>query len=749
QVVLIDPQYYDLEAYVDVRQEQPGSNPAGTDPTESFPVSTQTEIWWEEFCTSNTHYRLVNDNDTANPEDLDIDVSGSVLNFILTNTDALPLRVQLRNRGGHDADDYFAYVTFGDAMTVQSAPGNCSVTTNPPPMPVWIDPVGPPASATIYACDVGVVPAARTRNLDFTVVKSTDASAEDDLTFRADVIGEITLNNGTPLWFPTVQPRGDGILDRANNYSIDAVRARVVGYNLTKNQLGNCSENNPPPSSPDVEVQIGEECEVHIESGGWFGFLTPGYDYIAMQDVRVIDTLPNGQGYISSTDPFAPGYSTAQILNASLNPPPSPLDEAPFDWTHNQNDPAERITVKDHWFRVDATTRLLNDPIDLRSPPNVHAALSRNVLTSTFDGVFMNPLTNEEEIYTFGTSTTGYPPEFRRRVDLTVTEPNLIVTKEVCIEQDFGIGPSCSNFQPFVDTGDAYDTYIFRVTVTNQAAANGVTRAPAYDVTVFSDMDPSDLIYIVPFDADNLDNDGDGEIDEVGGEGSIVPNNTTSINGSSPAQIITAYSHSDALLKIDAGETVTFYYRVDPDDRVSPQQQLIETAYATYDSLENSSGNQSAPLGNNGEVGGARQYTSATSTATIRIIPVETDPKAILRLSNTPNIYPVMPQPVSIGEEVEFELRTLIPVALLRSFLVRDVLPAGMSCAEAPVVNLNAAPYDAAGFVPGGVFTPSCSGRTVFWNFGNQRITTSDRDDRRFDFGVQFIARIDNVIQNQ
>jgi hypothetical protein len=196
-------------------------------------------------------------------------------------------------------------------------------------MPVWVDPVGPPASATIYECYVGVVRPNRNRNLDFQVVKNTNANADDDLTFRADVIGEITLNDGTLLWFPTVQARGDGITDRANNYTIDAVRARVVGYNLTKNQLGTCSENNPPPS-PDVEVQIGEECEVHIESGGWFGFLTPGYDYIAMQDMQVVDNLPNGQGYISSTDPFAAGYSTGQILNATLNPPPSPLDEAPL-----------------------------------------------------------------------------------------------------------------------------------------------------------------------------------------------------------------------------------------------------------------------------------------------------------------------------------------------------------------------------------------------------------------------------------
>ena len=72
-----------------------------------------------------------------------------------------------------------------------------------------------------------------------------------------------------------------------------------------------------------------------------------------------------------------------------------------------------------------------------------------------------------------------------------------------------------------------------------------------------------------------------------------------------------------------------------------------------------------------------------------------------------------------------------------------------MSCAEAPDIDLGAPPYDAAGFVPGGVFTPICSGDLVRWRFGNQRITTSDRDDRRFDFGVQFVTRIDNAAQNQ
>ncbi len=747
RTVLIDPQYYDLEAYLDVREEAPNSDPPGTDPTETFPIANQLGIWFEEFCTATRHYLEFNDNDDAEPEDLDIDVEGSELVFILTNTDVLPLRVNLRNRGGHDAADYFAYVTFGEAMTVQTAPPACAPTTNPPAMPEWRIPVGIPASASVYECDVGTIPANRTRRLDFEVVKNPDVGADDDLTFRADVIGEITLSDGTPLWFPTPVPRSDGITDRANNYSIDALRARVVGYNLTKNQQGVCSENNPPPASPDTDVQIGEECEFHIESGGWFGFETPGFSYIAVQDIQVVDTLPDGQGYISSTDPLAPGASTAAVQNVSLNPPPLPLAEAPFDWTHNTVVPAERITEKDHWFRVDVTTRLLNDPLDTSAAPNQHAATSRNVLTSNFEAVFFNPLTSSEELYTLGPSTVGYPPEFRRRVDLTVTEPRLIVEKEVCNETIYGAGPACSNFVPLADDGDAYDTYIYRVTVRNEAAAASVTRAPAYDVTVTTDTDPTDLIFVDPLDADGLDNDGNAEIDEAAGEGQIVPDNTV-LNGN-PAQIITAWDHSDALLRIDAGDSVTFYYRVDPYDDVAPLQQLTNSAYASYDSLEGPSGNQSDPAGANGEIGGARQYVSAPGEATIQIIPVEVQPKMILRSSNTPLVAPATPQPVSIGEEIEFELRTLIPVAQLRSFVIRDELPAGMRCSEAPVVDLDAPPYDAAGFMPGGAFTPSCTDTEVVWDFGNQTVTQSPRADRRFDFGIQFIARIDNADANR
>jgi len=747
RTVLIDPQYYDKEANLDVRTEAPGSDPPDTDPTETFPIRNELDLWYEEFCTDEVHDVEVDEDDWARPEDLDVDIIGNTLAFILTSTgDPLPLSVALTNNGGHDARDYRAYVTFGEAMVVDSYPSGCSEIDNPPPPLVWQIPVTLPSTASVYECSRGRIRPGRTERFDFEVVKNTAESFEDDLTFRADVIGEITLSDGTPLWFPEPTERRDRITDDANNYTLDGLWARVVGYDLFKNQLGICTENNPPPGDPDVEVQIGEECSFHVESGGWFGFETPGFTYIAVKNVQVVDEIPDGQGYISSTNPL--DSSTDAIKGVRFNPPPEPLDEDWFDWTFNRIEPEERIEEKDHWFRVDVSTRLLNDPADDSDTPNEHAAASTNVLTSTFDAIFFNQATDEEELYELGPDTVGFPREVHRRVDLTVTEPRLIVTKEVCNETRYGAGPACSNFVALADDGDAYDTYVYRVTVANQGSSAGVSRAPAYDVSVTSVADPSDQLFVDPLIGDALDNDADALIDagDAAGEGQITDN--TVLNGV-PAEILASHTHSDGLLRIDAGESAVLYYRVDPNDEVAPLQRLTNTAIASYDSLEGPSGNQSDPQGANGEIGGARQYVSEPGSATIQIIPVEVIPKQVLQVSNSAPPTPGNPQPVSIGEEIEFELRTLIPVAQLRSFTIRDELPAGLSCSHAPVVDLAAEPYAAAGFVPGGSFTPTCTDTEVIWSFGDQIVTRSPREDRRFDFGIRFVARVDNVADNQ
>jgi uncharacterized repeat protein (TIGR01451 family) len=756
RIVLIRPQSYDKTANLDVRTEAPNSDPPGTDPDNSIQLTNQLYVDFEDFCQPGVIKHpptnpLVTTHQ-SDPEDLDIDIAGSELIFILTNDQSqpLPLTVNLSNHGGHDAADYFAYVTFGATMNVTTVPSGCSITSNPPPLDVWRDPATIPPDATVYQCTGSAIAPGQTRSLHFEVVKSTDPAdiAADDLTFRADVVGEITLSDGTPLWFPTpVNPRADGGIDAANNYSLDGIRSRVIGFNLLKSQVGTCTENNPPPTGlPDTQVQIGEECSFHIEAGGWFGFQTPGFALIAVQNIKVIDQLPDGQGYISSTDPYT--ASTSAIQSISLNPPGlAPLDEVAgpewMNWTFNPS--AQRITIKDQWFRADMTSRLLNDPIDTSAAPNQHAAPSTNVLNSYFQAIFDNDATAQLETYDLGPNTVGYPRESVRRFDLTVTEPHINVVKEVCNESLYGTGTGCSHFVPLADDGDAYNSYIYRITLTNEASSGGVQRAPAYDVTVTDRLDASDLSYVLPFATDGLDNDGDGSSGGADTDGEGVISDNTVKNGT-PAVITFSYTNSNVLQRIDPGQSVQLYYRVDYDDDAAPLQTFTNAADATYDSLEGVSGHQSAPQQPNSDKGGARVYTSQQASAAVRIIPVATQPKTIARLSNTPAVSGPTTQGVSVGEEIEYRLNTLLPVALLRNFVIRDELPAGMRCSEAPAVNLNAAPYSAAGFVPGGIITPTCSGTTVEWNFGDQRVTQGTAGiGNRYDFEIGFIARVENT----
>jgi len=327
------------------------------------------------------------------------------------------------------------------------------------------------------------------------------------------------------------------------------------------------------------------------------------------------------------------------------------------------------------------TSRLLNDPIDLSAAPNQHAASSTNTLQSYFQAVFYNDLLSREEVFDLGPNTVGYPRVEVRRIALTVTEPRITVVKEVCNESVYGSGQACSNFVPLAADGDAYDSYIYRITLTNEASSGGVQRAPAYDVTVTDRLDPSDLAYVQPLASDGVDNDGDGLIGapDADGEGSISDN---VVRNGVAARITFSYTHSTALRRINPGQSVRLYYRVDYDDDAAPLQTFTNAADATYDSLEGVSGHQSVPQRPNSDKGGARVYTSQQASAAVRIIPVAVQPKRISRLSNTPPAGGSSTQAVSVGEEIEYRLNTLLPVALLRNFVIRDELPRDCAAAK-------------------------------------------------------------------
>ncbi|MEE8306232.1 MAG: hypothetical protein V3R81_03145, partial [Gammaproteobacteria bacterium] len=559
-IILVRPASYDKEADVDVLIESPSD---GTDPDHATDLAGLTNILdvdFENFCTAGTTTITETTSHTPQPEDLDIQFTAGAFEFILTGdpTQLLDLTVELHNRGGHDAYDYTAYVAFGQTMEVRTTPGGCSLLpTRPPaswPLEEWQDPTAYPATAAVYECTGA--PIVRGDSLDFTFqVRKSLVAADilaDDLTFRADVFGEIRDFGGSLLTYPdiTVPPRGDGGSMRANNYSHDALRARVVGFNLLKT-VQDCTEDPSvwPVPPTDLEVQIGEECTYFIESGGWFGFQTPGWTFISVQDIELDDELPDGQGWITSFDPPSPNETHSDIVGIVRTPNPlNQLDEGWVSWAFNNGVP---ITDLGRWFRRIMTTRLLNDPVNTSAAPNLHAALSTNTLSSTFFATFEDSLTGFTVTRQLGPSTVGYPEVRVRRVSLTLTEPEITVVKEVCNESLSltGVGPACTPFVALASDGDALNDYIYRLTVSNEASASGVARAPAYDITVTDTLDASDLAYVIPFGGDGLNNDDDGDTDETdgGGEGSISDN---TVDNGTPAVITFSHTHSNALLRI-------------------------------------------------------------------------------------------------------------------------------------------------------------------------------------------------------
>ena len=826
RVILIDRAYFDIEAHLDIFPElsalPPAAQPqiAGSDPLETFPARNQLEVTYEDICGPViTTLPTLDDDFTATPEDLDVTISE--LLYILTNNTVppvpLPLTVDLTNNGGHAADDYQLYVTFGEAMEVQvdgsgnpiddlGSPNGCVPTTNLPPLPVWNLPDPIPATASVFLCDRGVIAPGITESFVFTVLKNPTlptTSFDDDLTFRADVVGQITLSDvaRTPLVHPTVATTSTSLpaaptaqIDNiSNNYTLDGVRSRVLGFNLTKVVQGDCTEDNPPPLANE-NVVIGEDCDYHIEAGGWFGFQTPGFTLIAVQDVSVTDQFPAGQGFISTDDGTANSdLSAVGIRNINRVPVVvPPLTQGDVGWTFN--DASNPIQVQDQFFRVDITTRQLNDPVDPFYPfdplvvPNLHGATSTNIAVAQFTAIFDSfpPfIVNESSVY------PGYPAEPGRRVDLTVTEPNLILTKTVCNETlsvlaGNGTGENCVPFLDLVVDGDTNDSYVYRITMYNELENNGVAGAPvqrskAHEVIVTDTLGQGaiirDQLFVLPFDSDGLDNDGDGLVDAADpNEGSISDNVLE--NGIRPV-ITFSHTHSAPLVTMLPGDLastgVNFYYRVDVADTVAPLQRIDSQVDASYDSLPGNSGSQNAPQQLNGHDfdgagplnygGSARVYSALEQDAGIQVIPVVLLPKEIIDVSHSGlETNPAVTQRVVVGEEIEYRLTTSLPVAKLRDFTIEDVLPPGIRCVDDnvldgtvlyPTVDLGpSGPYAAAGFQPGGRFRPVCTQAPansglpdrLLWSFGDQELTLGAAGSR-FDFEVDFAVRVENSIQ--
>lgn len=764
QLGIVRVRPFDAVADPETRQESVAS---GTDPDYSGAYTNDLQLDFENTCSTAFNRDPAPQAVTVNPEDLDVDINegNPDLFYILADPAAtLQMDVTLRNRGGHDATDYDLYVTVGEAMNIVSinaGGGSCTLLTgaekatlfgaNTLPPPAW-----DPATSNVYRCvDQDPLPPNGLDTFQF-VVERDVPDTTGDLTFRADVIGRTTQFDGNTTTLGSAEAGFP-------NYSLDNVLARIIGFSMSKTLLG-CNE----ADSADPLAIIGEECTYHIQAQ-WFGFATPGFGSIEVRNASIFDGAPgtivppqpiNGQGVVG--DPDTSGSSSGITVGTQTPASPvTPLSETGFRW-----DLATIFTNTgsiSETFAADVTFRTLNDPVNSSAAPNLHGTTVTNEANARFDVFF--PDTGSTQ--TFDENSAGYPPQADRQADITVAEPNVTITKEICNESvSIAANPANAgaNCQPFVASppnvfGDSDDNYIYRLTVSNEASAGGVARAPAYDVVVNDAFDPSDQVAPFDFATDGLDNDGDGLIDAADTDGEGTVDNTTLVDGD-PADITLDGSNSSALQRIDAGGSVQLLYRARLDNMVTPTQQLINTADGSYDSLSGASGSQSAPQGASGTLTGARTYNIPQAQAVIEVDNITVNPgskefidtaRRNVGLVAGSCASPCTDETAVIGEEVMVELEFTLPLSELRGFTLEDNLPAGMECIEALDVDLPVynPPAVDPGFTPGGTFAAAvCDASRVFWDFstaGDQTLQGSGGGTSQYTIQARFVARVRNI----
>ena len=153
RTVLIDPAVLRSHRQPGCAHREPraATRPAPIRPRASRSATGST-VWYEEFCNGTRHGTVSRANRTTSwastktivgpdPRTSTSTWIGTELLFILTSTgDPLPLTVELTNNGGHDASDYQAWVTFGEAMlSCRTRPAGCAHPDIPPEPkpPVW------------------------------------------------------------------------------------------------------------------------------------------------------------------------------------------------------------------------------------------------------------------------------------------------------------------------------------------------------------------------------------------------------------------------------------------------------------------------------------------------------------------------------------------------------------------------------------------------------------------------------------
>jgi fimbrial isopeptide formation D2 family protein/uncharacterized repeat protein (TIGR01451 family) len=642
------------------------------------------------------------DTETVLPvtPDLDIDIDGDLSRTVSNVGDTDIFTVRINNRGDGQARNGTVTFTLGDGWQDITD----TDLTNAGCVSATVTPGANPGDPTVATCELPNIGAGANITLPLTL---TVANRDQSLAFSAVVEGNINQDDGT---------------DTTNNYSLDSIATIATGFNLTKT-LVSCTE----ADSTNPTVFVGEDCTYRIEAQWWGG------GTLQYENVQVTDALPAGLGYISHAVVTA-NTTFDETTEITFTPPAVGADNTTLSWTLTDFT-TDTPTIQT--FTVDVVARVLNSPQNSDADPVDHD----NDLTNTADSTFT--FNNED----FNNSTTGFPALANRQETITVSTPDVTITKQVrnvTNGENFGDDSDGDGIGDDNAEGEAGDVFEYRIVISNAAG-----RATAYDLALIDTLPPNTKLAIQAFASDSIDNDGDSNTDS-GNEGDVT------------GQVITFNSTTadNALFDaLPAGSTITLLYRVNAQVGVNPSEVLTNDADLSYDTLPGDSGSQTAPQGTSGDPTGAREYT-ISDTADVRVEVITTEAKEIIGQSvnidgfdfTTPpttidgNTLPLAN--VVIGEQIQYRLTVQVPFGTINNFQITDQLPAGMSlvsfddfsdpssvCANDPPITT---PSTAA-------IDPTAGGVSITWDFGTCIVEPTDSNILTATYTAQVLNIASNV----
>lgn len=588
---------FDLTEDPNVRQETLGNNldPAGiADTVNSVTVS------YESSCGVAQTPVSIAPAVTPRTPDLDIDVVNNINRIVNNVGDTQNFVFRVRNRGDAVADNAQVVIEVGAGWTFPAAVANCTLAAGPRTITCPID-----GTTTLAAGGI--------RNINLTNL--TVANETGSLRLFGTVEGNIELQDAS---------------DTGNDYSLDTIQARTVGYRQTKTLLST-SEAGPDDSTAD-SVQIGEEATYEVNAV-FFGTGTE-----LLSNVLVSDLLPGPapaptMGYVANA-------VTASPASVSGTTAPAQVVSGEVEWALEDFDTDGAAQV----FTATVTARVFNEPLT-EAAPNQNGVVLTNSSTAEWEYLSAD----------FDENSPGFPVLVNRQETVTISTPSVTMTKQVCNETALGATAPCDLSSEFTDTagGDAGDLLVYRITLSNAAS-----RATAFDFEVIDTA--SSKLVITPFAADGIDNDGDGITDGGDPEGLLAGSTITFNEANTGATLLGA---------LPAGQSVVLSYSATVQNNVFPGELLTNNVVSEFDTLDGATGGQADAQGANNTATGSRSYSLADSVD-VAVFPVEQS--KLLTLTSVgadtdPNLV--------VGEQAQFQLAFTLPEGQVNAFRVLDAIP--------------------------------------------------------------------------